>query len=357
MPIVAARRLTVLACLAASLLGCVAGSQEGDLDDLDTVADAGADATPEAAIDSGIADDEPDAVDVDAGPADVPDADAADGGPETIPGPKLKLMTFNIRVGTAADGPNAWALRKGLVFDVLKKQDADLVGLQEDLRFQLQEIADAVPGYGRIGVGARDGKSDGEHCAILYRKATFALKESGSFWLSGTPAVPGSATWGNDHPRVVTWGRFAVKATGYEVYLYNTHFDHASQNSREKSAVLLMSRIRARSPKAPFAVMGDLNVQEDNVVTRFFKGKAQIDGNENPIPLFDTFRVLHPDDPDARTAHGFGGAIRGQKIDYVYTQTKDVLGARIDHYNVDGRYPSDHYPVVATVKLPPSTAP
>ena len=361
----AARRLSVLASVVATLFGCVAGAHETDADEVDVVADAGTDSEREAAIDSGALEDEPDGDEPDdggpgrdepdAGPVDVPDAppaDADDAGPATIPGPKLKLMTFNVRVGTAADGPNAWSLRKGLVFDVFKKEDADLVGLQEDLRFQLQEIADAVPGYGRIGVGARDGKAAGEHCAILYRKSTLALKESGAFWLSGKPEVPGSATWGNEHPRVVTWGRFAVKATGYELYLYNTHFDHQSQNAREKSAVLLMSRIRARSPKAPFAMMGDLNVQEDNVVTRFFKGKAQIDGNENPIPLFDTFRVLHPDDPDARTAHGFGGATRGQKIDYVYTQTKDVRGARIVHYNVDGRYPSDHYPVVATVKFP-----
>ncbi len=360
MPTRAVSRLSVLACLAASLFGCLAAPRDADDDDLEIVADAGVDPEREAAIDSGAIDsgaidDEPDAgpgEEPDAGPGEEPDAAPADAGPGTIPGPKLKLVSFNIRVGTAADGPNAWSLRKGLVFDVLKKEDADLVGLQEDLRFQLQEIADAVPGYGRIGVGARDGKAAGEHCAILYRKSTLALKDSGVFWLSGKPEVAGSATWGNEHPRVVTWGRFAVKATGYELYLYNTHFDHQSQNAREKSATLLMSRIRARAPKAPFAMMGDLNVQEDNVVTRFFKGKAQIDGKENPVPLFDTFRVLHPDDPDARTAHGFGGATRGQKIDYVYMQTKNVLGARIVHYNVEGRYPSDHYPVVATVKLP-----
>lgn len=288
--------------------------------------------------------------------ADAPSGDAADAAaPPPIPGPKLKVMTFNIRVGTAADGPNHWDLRKGLVFDVLKNQDADVVGLQEDLRFQLLAIADAVPGYKRIGVGARDGDNAGEHCAILYRASTLAVKDSGTFWLSDKPLVPGSTTWGNEPPRIVTWARFAVRETGYQFWFYNTHFDHISQNSREKSALAVMKAIDKRVPDAPFFFMGDLNVQEDNVVTRYFKGAAKIDGIANPIPLFDTFRVLHPDEPNARTAHGFSGAIKGDKIDYIYTPTKNVLGASIDHYNVDGRYPSDHYPVVATVKLPPQT--
>ncbi len=277
---------------------------------------------------------------------------AADTAAPPTPGPKLKAMSFNIRVGTAADGPDAWPLRRDMVFKVVRNQDADLVGLQEDLGFQISAIMDAVPGYKRIGVGARDGKTDGEHCAILYRSETLALKDSGTFWLSGKPNEPGSATWGNEHPRVVTWGLFSVKATKYEFYLYNTHFDHASQNAREKSALLMMNTIQKRTPKAAFLVMGDLNVQEDNVVTRYFKGDAKIDGAANPIPLFDTFRVLHPGDPNARTAHGFSGAIKGDKIDYIYMATKDVLGAHIDHYNEAGRYPSDHYPIVTTVKLP-----
>ena len=221
----------------------------------------------------------------------------------------------------------------------------------------MNAIGDNVTGYKRFGVGAKDGKSEGEHCAIMYRAAAFTLKDSGTFWLSNTPNVPGSVSYGNDgFPRIVTWGRFAVKDTGYEFYLYNSHFDHLSQNSREKSALQLMDKIAKRSPKAPFVVTGDLNVHEDNVVTKYFKGNAKIDGEANPIPLFDTFRVLYPDETNARTAHGFTGGIVGDKIDYIYLQTKNVVGAHINHFNVDGRYPSDHYPVVATVKLPSDPA-
>ncbi|MBI2388146.1 MAG: endonuclease/exonuclease/phosphatase family protein [Deltaproteobacteria bacterium] len=331
-------------CVTLTFVGCGGAAEPGD----DTPIDSGAAAVDAPAPgETGSAETGASDVGVDGAIGEVGDA-------ALVPGPKLKFMTFNIRVGTAADGPNHWDLRKGLVFDVLKNHDADVVGLQEDLRFQLLAIQDAVPGYKRVGVGAKDGKSDGEHCAILYRTSTLALKDSGTFWLSDKPLVPGSTTWGNDLPRVVTWARLAVRETGYDFYLYNTHFDHISQSSREKSAMLVMSTIDKQLPKAPFLVMGDLNVQEDNVVTRYFKGAAKIGGEANPIPLFDTFRVLHPDDPNARTAHGFGGAIKGDKIDYIYMATKNVLSAQIDHYNVDGRYPSDHYPVVATVKLPPA---
>jgi endonuclease/exonuclease/phosphatase family metal-dependent hydrolase len=340
-----ARSLGLL-CLLAVGCGAPAPEEAGD-DPIAIVEDSAPppsvpeDGAPPIADDSGVV--------VDARPA--PDTAPPK---EPIPGPKLKVMTFNIRVGTAADGPNEWSLRKGLVFRVLEDQDADIVGLQEDLDFQLDQIMANVPGYKRLGVGARDGKNSGEFCAILFKNDLYALKDSGTFWLSNTPNVAGSTSWGNDeHPRVVTWARFAVRETGYQFYFYNTHFDHASQNSREKSAIALMNRIEKRMPETAFIVMGDLNVQEDNVVTRFFKGGAKIDGLANPIPLFDTYRVLHPDEKNARTAHGFGGAIAGDKIDYIYMPTKNVLGAHIDRFNVDGRYPSDHYPVVATVKLPP----
>lgn len=268
-----------------------------------------------------------------------------------IPGPKVKIMTFNIRVGTAQDGENAWDKRKQLVYQILKDKDADFIGMQEALHFQLQEIDDHMAGYARIGVGTVDGKTKGPLNAIYYRKSRFSVKQSDTFWLSKTPEVPGSQTWGNEFPRAVTWGRFLEKDTGYTLYVYNTHFDHVSQNSREKGAVLLAGRIADRqAQKDPYAVTGDFNAAEGNLAIRFLKGDAAIDGQMTAVPLRDTFRVVKPDAKNVGTAHGFNGGTGGNKIDYIFVPPKQkVNDAWIDHYNVDGRYPSDHFPVLAVV--------
>ena len=260
-------------------------------------------------------------------------------------------MTFNIRTGAANDGEDSWDKRKGLVFQVFKDQDADFIGVQEALRFQLLAIDEAVPEYDRVGVATVDGKTKGPFNAIYYRKSRFAVKKSETFWLSNTPEVAGSQTWGNKFPRAVTWARFVEKDSEYTFYIYNTHFDHVSQNSREKGAVLLAERIADRGiPGAPFAVMGDLNAAEGNLAVKFLKGYSMIDGTQNEVPMRDTFRVAHPDATDVGTAHGFNGGTGGNKIDYILVPPKQkVNGASIDHFNVNGRYPSDHFPVIGMV--------
>jgi endonuclease/exonuclease/phosphatase family metal-dependent hydrolase len=277
--------------------------------------------------------------------------DTTGGEEPVVPGPKVKVMTFNIRVGTANDGENAWDKRKGLVYQVFKDQDADFVGVQEALNFQLQEIDAAVTAYDRVGIGTEDGKTKGPINAIYYKKSRFEVKKTDTFWLSDTPGVPGSQTWGNKFPRTVTWARFIEKSSQYTFYVYNTHFDHASQHSREKSAVLLAQRIADRgSPMDPFVVTGDFNAAEGNVVTRFLKENAKIDGMTTAVRLRDTFRVVKPDADNVGTAHGFSGKTGGNKIDYVFVPAKQqVHSASIDHFNKDGRYPSDHFPVVGTV--------
>lgn len=277
---------------------------------------------------------------------------STDTGAPVIPGPKLKVMTFNIRVGTANDGENAWDKRRGIVFDFLVMQDADIVGMQEDLRFQLLEIDDAVAGYKRVGAGTVDGDTQGPFNAIYFKKERFMVDTWDTFWLSNTPNQAGSASWGNEHPRSVTWARMIEKSSGYAFYVFNTHFDHMSQNSREKSAALLAERVAGRDEPDPFVVTGDFNAGEDNLAVRFLRAEAKIDGEMNAAPMVDTFRVIKPDATNVGTAHGFNGGTGGNKIDYVWAPPgEEVVNAYISHHNVDGRYPSDHFPVVGVVRF------
>jgi len=286
------------------------------------------------------------------------------GNPVTAAGGKgaksLNVMTFNIRYGTANDGPNHWKNRKEMVFDVLRKYEPDVVGVQEALGFQLDEIREAVPGYEQIGVGRDDGKTRGEYSAILYKKSRFEVGESGTFWLSDTPEVPGSITWGNACTRICTWGRFVDKKTGRGFYLCNTHFDHVSQQSREKSAVLIARRIAGRKRAEPFVVTGDFNAGETNPAIAYLKGERRLtaaDGKASacPVPMVDTFRGMHPDVTNVGTFNGFQGRSDGEKIDFVLAPANvKVLDAEIIDDNVDARYPSDHFPVTARLLLPKS---
>jgi endonuclease/exonuclease/phosphatase family metal-dependent hydrolase len=254
----------------------------------------------------------------------------------------LAVMTFNIRYGTANDGENRWEARRGQLFDLVKQHNPDVIGLQEALHFQIDEILAAVPGYRMVGVGRTDGGQGGEYAAILYRDSRLAVRRTNTFWLSDTPDVVKSNTWGAALERICTWALFDDKL-GTPFYLYNLHLDHVGQPSREKSVALLLDRIGTRDPRLPVVVTGDFNTGESNPATQVMLGKFR-----------DTFRVLHPDAKDVGTANSFKfGMTTGDKIDYIFVEPgTDVLQAEIVRTAVDGRYPSDHFPVVARIRFP-----
>lgn len=259
----------------------------------------------------------------------------------------IRVMTFNIRYGTADDGPDAWPHRKGMLFDVIRTYDADLLGLQEALRGQLDEIHAAVPGYTELGVGREDGKTAGEYSALLYRTDRFEKLDQGHFWFSDTPDVPGSATWGNHVTRICTWARLRDRRTSRRFYVYDLHLDHESQPSRERSVQLLAERIRARPTPEPVVVMGDFNSGEDNAAYRYLTTTR----GGTPL-LVDTYRELYPSDTAVRTYHAFRGDTVGDKIDYILVSHGWIsVAAAIVRTSVGGRYASDHFPVTATIRL------
>ncbi len=216
-------------------------------------------------------------------------------------------MTFNIRYGTADDGDNAWPLRRGLLSEVVEDFGPDIMGVQEGLALQLQELAGSLPDHDWLGVGRDDGKAAGEFSAIFYRKTRFDLLEEGTFWFSDTPEVPGSMTWGNSLPRICTWARFLDRRARRTVVVFNLHWDHQSQPSRERAALLLLQRIRSRAhPEDWVIVTGDFNAGETNPAFR------SLVASTDPS-LQDSYRVLHPDSEAVGTFHGFQGGGRGRQ--------------------------------------------
>ena len=253
----------------------------------------------------------------------------------------LSVMSFNVRYGTADDGPDRWAVRRPRTLQILKKHRPDLLGVQEALDFQIDEIAEAtkmVP----VGVGRDDGKAKGEFSAILYDPKRLRLLRSETFWLSPTPTTIASVGWGNRITRICTWAYFRDLKTGREFYHFNTHLDHESQPAREKGVALILARIAARAPIDPVVLTGDFNAGESNPI------QAQV----RAAGLRDAFRVLHLDGPETVTFNGWKPEPKGEKIDYVFvSEGVKTLSAAVLRDKVGGRWPSDHMPVVASVEM------
>lgn len=258
---------------------------------------------------------------------------------------ELNVMSFNIRNGKANDGENSWSNRRSLVAGVVREYNPDVLGLQEAFRFQLDEMANDLPSYTEVGEGRGGGTSD-EYSAILYRSDRFDLLDSGTFWLSDTPGVV-SKHWGHYHYRICTWAHLKDLSTGVAFYIFNTHFDHKSQRARVNSAKLIRQRISERSTNDPVIVTGDMNAGEDNPAIALLKAEDSL------YPLLDTFRVRHPDAKDVGTGNGgYTGRTSGAKIDYILVSPDiKTLDAAIDQTPRNGRYPSDHYPVIAKVLI------
>ena len=279
--------------------------------------------------------------------------------PMTVPAQTdldLRVMSFNVRYGTADDGINSWPLRRDLVVRVIADQAPDVLGMQEALDFQLNELMSAIDGYGLIGVGRDDGRTRGEYAAILYRLDRLALEQTDTFWFSDTPEVPGSTSWGNHITRICTWARFVDRESAVPFYVYNVHLDHESQDSRERSVELLAERIALRTHPDPVIVTGDFNAGEQNSAMRFLRGEADRAWGESDTPppspnLIDTFRRVHPDATETGTFNGFRGITSGERIDAVLVSRDwSVLDAAIVRTSSEGRYPSDHFPVLAVLQ-------
>jgi len=263
--------------------------------------------------------------------------------------PDLRVMSFNIRNSYARDGENNWEGRKGLVYRVIRDYAPDVLGLQEANSFQLEELSNEFPEYGKVGEGSMGG-SKGQYSPILFLKKRFKLSDSGSFWLSETPAEP-SKSWGSAHHRICTWAGLLDRESQQTIYIYNTHMDDGSRKAREKGARMIMEHIQGEAKTAPFVFMGDFNAPEDSETLKIIKGNPEARQNLG-IQMVDSFRVLYPNRKKVGTYNGFTGQSDGAKIDYIMVKpSMKVIEASILQTNLKGRYPSDHFPVTAHLRI------
>ncbi len=259
----------------------------------------------------------------------------------------VRVMTFNIRYDTPDDGENAWPNRKEMAAGVIRFHQADFAGLQEALLSQIQDLEERLPEYEWIGVGRTDGETQGEYTPIFYRPDRFELLDSDTFWLSETPEVPGSKSWDAALERIATWGLFRDVRTGSRFIVLNTHFDHIGTEAREESAKLILSRLEEIAPDEPAIVMGDFNTTDETAPYRVLT-----DSNNG---LRDAYvATTSPHYGPASTWTGFDAVVEDRRIDFVFTSDDvDVRRHGILSETIDGRFPSDHLPVLAEVVINP----
>ncbi len=255
----------------------------------------------------------------------------------------ITVATFNLRNNRARDGENAWALRVDVVASMFRRTGAQIVGTQEGYVEMLIELGERLPEFRWIGVGRRGGSED-EFNALFYRGDQVRVQEQGHFWLSETPEVPGSSSWQSSVPRMCTWARFApIAASGGPLMVYNTHLDHQSAQAREQGIRLICRRIGEfrRQDGLPALLIGDLNASEGSPVLRFLREESG---------LRDAYSAMAG--AVGRTYHGFSGGVEGDPIDHIFaTPDVEMTGTMVRRETLDGRYPSDHYPVVTTARL------
>jgi endonuclease/exonuclease/phosphatase family metal-dependent hydrolase len=226
---------------------------------------------------------------------------------------------------------------------MLRTEDPDVLGTQELFKRQGDEIVARLPQYVWFGEGRRGGHDD-EHMGVFYRKDRLRLRESGNFWLSDTPEIAGSRTWGNIYPRMVTWARFERVADGARFTLFNTHLPYRDEDepARLRGAELIRARLDQLDENEMVILTGDFNTTPDSPVHATLAAR-----------LTDAWIAAPQRTGPEATFHGFTGQAK-QRIDWILFRGLAVKSAKTVTTQTDGRYPSDHFPVI--VELEPIVA-
>lgn len=255
----------------------------------------------------------------------------------------LKVMSYNIRLSLESDKENSWENRKSETLQLMDYYHPDIFGVQEAVPQQMIDIETNLKQYDFIGIGRDDGKNKGEYSAIFFDTEKIKVLESGTFWLSETPEVP-SKGWDAAYNRVCTYGLFKMKKGGKKFWVLNVHFDHVGNIAREKSAQLILEKIKTfNSKNLPVILMGDFNLTDD---------KQPIKNISKTLNNTYDHSLKKPYGPKGTFTAFDTTKIPTERIDYIFV--KDFVTENFRTIN-DRRenllYPSDHFPIIVDLRF------
>jgi endonuclease/exonuclease/phosphatase family metal-dependent hydrolase len=256
----------------------------------------------------------------------------------------LKLMSYNIRYDITTSNASPWTERHVAISSQIKRFYLDVIGMQEVLVHQRDQLLSDLAGYASVGVGRDDGINAGEFSPIFYKKERFRLLNSETFWLSPTPEIP-SKGWDAALNRICTYAQFIDIQSKDTFWVFNTHFDHVGETARMKSAELILQKIKEVTKEINQAVIfcGDLNLNDDHPTIAFLQSQmkdALIVAKQVKTAMNRTFNNFDLTTPASK------------RIDYIFTNEKvSILSFEtiIEPFGVS--YPSDHFPIFTTLKI------
>lgn len=259
----------------------------------------------------------------------------------------LNVMTFNIRMDTPNDGPNQWKFRKEHCAALIQYQAADFIGMQEAFIHQIKDLQGLMPQYRWFGLGRDDGKEAGEFSPLFYQANKFKLLKQATFWLSDS-CDKVSFGWDAACRRVVTWGHFKSLKTGKDFFVFNTHFDHMGKVARRESAHLVLRKIQEIAGKKPVILLGDFNATPEDEPIQILR-QAQ-----GALALTDSETISKAGHYGPySTFNAFKEEQTGKHIDYIFVKNGwECLRHATHSESWAGKFPSDHFPVSAQLRLP-----
>lgn len=292
----------------------------------------------------------------------------------------LTVMTFNLHDDQPEGSPNSWEKRRDLCISVITSYSPMILCTQQGLKAQLEFLQQGLPGYDQFGI-SRKGSQDtsDEHCTIFYDKGKVELLEGGTFWLSESPSVPGSTSWGSEVPCIATWATFQLKGVeppGFSFQIVNTNLDEFSPRARRRSALLTWQHIASLPPSLPVIYCGGFNTQKESTTGRFLLGRSREHGIVGDMRDAWPNARVRKNVSLIRTYHGFKGDKQGtlESLKLIFRalclcwdrQTQDLhidwilfrgrslipVSCEVVDDNIDGYYPSSHFPIFAEFMLP-----
>lgn len=256
----------------------------------------------------------------------------------------INVMTYNIRLDTSNDGENAWTYRKEALLQQIVNNKIDIFGIQEGLPHQVAYCDSVLVNYNYVGVGRDDGNSGGEYSAIFFNKNKFQVVKQHTFWLSETPNKP-SKGWDAAYPRICTYVLLKNRKSQKLFWVFNTHFDHIGIEARQESAKLIINKItEINTNNYPVVLLGDFNLTEDSTVIQYL----------NSVYKDSKYVVQQKTNDTLGTFNGFNVQEQSSnRIDYIFVseQLIKVKKYQVLRQLVNGKYPSDHFPVIVNLKL------